>query len=86
MHGDRFFFIFNFSHSAYDQSKEPSHESNQGPIVNNEWHNQQGRWAPIVRRLNGIKDPSWGRTIIQVCAGQLLMVMITEVLSQIVVN
>lgn len=36
--------------------KGPSHASNQAPVINNEWHNQQGQWAPIVRWLNGRKE------------------------------
>lgn len=48
-------FTHYLSHNALDQFKGPSLESNQAPFVNNEWHNQRGLWASIVRWLNGEK-------------------------------
>lgn len=63
--------VFTSATMCWINTKDPSHESYQAPIINNKWANQQGYWASIVRWLNGRRDHQRG-TIIQRYIGQLL--------------
>lgn len=56
-------------HNAADQWGRPSCESNQASVINNEWHNQQGRRAPLCEAAEwetsgeGSRHCAWGKMI-----------------------
>lgn len=52
-----------------DQWRGPSCESNQTPVINNEWHNQQGRRAPLCEAAEW-EPSSEGRGIVRCRAAQ----------------